>query len=36
MLDLDDLGAKVAQHHAAPGACEDAGKIKNTDAREGK
>ena len=32
MLDLDDFGAEVAEHHAAPGARQHAGKIEHAHA----
>src|SRR3569833_4177080 len=35
-LDLDDIGAEIAQHHATEGAGHDLGQIEHTDARQGK
>jgi len=33
-LDLDDLGAHVAEHHGAEGACQDASQIEHADPGE--
>ena len=33
-LDLDDIGAEVAQQLSGPGAGQNAGEVENTDVRE--
>ena len=36
LLDLDDLGAHVTEHHGAEGTGEDAGEVENADTGEGR
>ena len=33
-FDLDDVGAEVGQQLSGPGSCEDAGKLKDAEARQ--
>jgi hypothetical protein len=34
LLNLDDVGAKIAQNHGAVGACQDPGQVEYANAGE--